>query len=799
MVAQLQSQEHQLFGNPEAEELILGGILFDPRAMGRVAELLSPDHFYIKSHSLIYQAAQDLYRKGSPIDIMIMMSELETRGILEDVGGLSRLATLVERTVSAANIDRYAAIVIHHYERRRIRDIAWQMLEEVEDRATKVEDLQASLKLKIEALKTVTGSASEVKLAGERIKVLLTREDLTELELSTQLEELRKELNINSYDWKNNYILPIKKEVDLASEDTSTDLETIRNAQSASVDLTKIFHHTLADPLVKVAQWLNIKPEVNMTALIVGVSSLHSPQTELVLHNALNFKVKGNLYGAIIAPPSQKKSPIIKTIITQPMRHLQNKYKKRYEQELEEYNLLLQKYEKLKQNDSDKLSQDFPNGKPKEPDRKIFYVTNTTAEGLLNQFSKQPDQSLLYLKDELAGIFKSANQYRGGKGSDEEDLLSQYDGASEVSLRKSGLIDLESVPLSIFGSSQKTVIKKLMGEGDDINGKWSRFIFVEQPLTASFMPDDDENFDIQSILIPLYERIAGFPVQSYRLSTEAFRLFQKAYNEYERKKVNILTSLPMQHVWGKAEGLVGKIAINLHCIEYAIIGEVPPERIGADTITKAIELTNFYALQVESLYLGLGDSLPANLAKVLELSDRKGDWLTAREVYHCLSSNLKKSTSAETIRGWFKNLADLGKGLVDGAGKVLKFKIKKTEHIGHNEHNEHNEHSTQELNTGFSTLPDLPDVTNVSNVTNVTNVVDFPQPPKPISSNPEPLEFEKGDIVEVQTSKGWEKGEVIGFCPEKKTPQVKITGNHARIHTAFSFEYVRRIDDNKKS
>ena len=34
--------------NIEAEESILGGILLDPEAIGRIAELLLPEAFYIK-------------------------------------------------------------------------------------------------------------------------------------------------------------------------------------------------------------------------------------------------------------------------------------------------------------------------------------------------------------------------------------------------------------------------------------------------------------------------------------------------------------------------------------------------------------------------------------------------------------------------------------------------------------------------------------------------------------------------------------------------------------------------------
>ena len=106
--------------NVEAEESILGGILLDPEAIGRVADLLRPEAFYINAHKDIYKAALALHNQGKPTDLMSVTTWLYDRELLEKVGGQSKLAQLVDRTVSAVNIDRYAVLVMDKYLRRQL-------------------------------------------------------------------------------------------------------------------------------------------------------------------------------------------------------------------------------------------------------------------------------------------------------------------------------------------------------------------------------------------------------------------------------------------------------------------------------------------------------------------------------------------------------------------------------------------------------------------------------------------------------------------------------------------------------
>lgn len=106
--------------NIEVEEAILGGILLDPEAIGRVSDRLVPEAFYISAHKDIYQAAIVLHNQGKPTDLLSLTSWLADNDLLNRVGGRNKLATLVDRTVSAINIDALASLVMEKYMRRQL-------------------------------------------------------------------------------------------------------------------------------------------------------------------------------------------------------------------------------------------------------------------------------------------------------------------------------------------------------------------------------------------------------------------------------------------------------------------------------------------------------------------------------------------------------------------------------------------------------------------------------------------------------------------------------------------------------
>jgi replicative DNA helicase len=109
------------------EEAVIGGILFDPNALERVADFLKAEHFYYSSNKETYKAAIVLHQNQQPVDLFTVSNWLQEQNLLDKVGGKSRLVELYEVCMTAANIDAYAHAIRKKWMRRRTASICHQI------------------------------------------------------------------------------------------------------------------------------------------------------------------------------------------------------------------------------------------------------------------------------------------------------------------------------------------------------------------------------------------------------------------------------------------------------------------------------------------------------------------------------------------------------------------------------------------------------------------------------------------------------------------------------------------------
>ncbi|RLC01046.1 MAG: replicative DNA helicase, partial [Deltaproteobacteria bacterium] len=97
--------------NIEAEQAILSAILIDNNALLDIVEILSPEDFYKAAHQKIFMAIAELFTKSEPVDLVTLAETLINMGCLEDVGGATYLASLVDSVPLAVNPPFYAKII----------------------------------------------------------------------------------------------------------------------------------------------------------------------------------------------------------------------------------------------------------------------------------------------------------------------------------------------------------------------------------------------------------------------------------------------------------------------------------------------------------------------------------------------------------------------------------------------------------------------------------------------------------------------------------------------------------------
>jgi replicative DNA helicase len=97
--------------NLEAEQALLGALLFDNAAYERLSDNISAAHFYEPFHARLYAAIEDHIRKGQLAEPIIFLERFKRDAAFEELGGVRYLADLVDRAPPAANAPEYARVI----------------------------------------------------------------------------------------------------------------------------------------------------------------------------------------------------------------------------------------------------------------------------------------------------------------------------------------------------------------------------------------------------------------------------------------------------------------------------------------------------------------------------------------------------------------------------------------------------------------------------------------------------------------------------------------------------------------
>jgi hypothetical protein len=502
---------------------------------------------------------------------------------------------------------------------------------------------------------------------------------LTGSKLEIEFNRIARETGVNTQEIRRIYerrLEEVDREFD--RDDNAAELEKILSARNIEIDLEKVLPRSIAKPLIHQARVLNLAGEAYLTALLAGCSSLSHPDTALLLYPQTNWKVPAGLYTAIVGDSGSGKSIIARSVITESMKSLHERDDLEYRQRSQQFIRDTARYEELKkEKDVSRLIEEFPHGAPIKPVPRVRHFSNATGEGIARYAVSHPDKGMMLLKDELAGLFKSANQYRSGRGSDSEDLLEYYDGTPPISLRADmdRSVLARKILLSIYGTVQPGVLQKLLGDGEDSNGQWARFVFCQLPATSRELSIDAPTIDITEPIATLYEKLDSQPARFFRLdrpAMESFLMAEKILND----RAIAETRPAMKNVLKKAPELIGRLALNLHNIHYLAQGGTPPDEVSKPIVTMARRIAHFYISQVESMYATLDPNagLAPHLARILAVAT---DWITPNEARkRAFSGKIRNEFTVARVAELFRELETMGYGEVRKSARSIEFLAK---------------------------------------------------------------------------------------------------------------------------
>lgn len=116
--------------NLEAEQAVLGSVFVEEGSIKTLVDKLEPEDFYKYQHKVIFRAMKDLFTDNVVIDYTTLTSKLETKGMLNDAGGIDYILGLINNVPSIANLVNYINIVKDKSITRRIMDACRKIIDD---------------------------------------------------------------------------------------------------------------------------------------------------------------------------------------------------------------------------------------------------------------------------------------------------------------------------------------------------------------------------------------------------------------------------------------------------------------------------------------------------------------------------------------------------------------------------------------------------------------------------------------------------------------------------------------------
>ncbi len=301
-----------------------------------------------------------------------------------------------------------------------------------------------------------------------------------------------------------------------------------------------------------------------------------------------DYFAASSMYVALIGPPSDGKSPALR-VACSAVRKIDETLQAHHEQEMDHW--------RNEQETAKGYGKKAKQTAPPHPAR--IDIDDATMEALPSILADNP-RGLIFIKDELSALMLGMNQFKGGKGSDRQFLLSAWSGKPVKIDRVKHAANIPTRVhhpcLTIIGAMTPDLIASIADPAGRDDGFPDRFLFA-YPDTRPIPPWTDRGVEDATrdawgeLVARLWQRPLnvkeGHPVPHVAtLAGSARDAWTEAYNRHGEEMNASGFPAKLRGPWGKLGEYAGRLVLILACLDHASDPTTDPDAI--PTITPQV-------------------------------------------------------------------------------------------------------------------------------------------------------------------------------------------------------------------
>ena len=152
--------ERGLPNDEVVERTILGQLVLENSLISEAEQLLTDQDFHLASHRLIWQTIVEMNKQGRSIDLVTLSAEINLKGQLQQIGGHTEIARLIDGIPRSDTIEPYARTLKRFTMWRNIIAISYGIIDKSYDGDVEAEEVAKDFERGLDEVASLSGRGS---------------------------------------------------------------------------------------------------------------------------------------------------------------------------------------------------------------------------------------------------------------------------------------------------------------------------------------------------------------------------------------------------------------------------------------------------------------------------------------------------------------------------------------------------------------------------------------------------------------------------------------------------------------